>query len=745
MMAADTWARPEQIAASDIAAPLVLTCEHASEQLPEPWQWSASDLRLKGTHWAFDLGAAELTRELASATGAAAVLTRFSRLLIDANRPLEAPTLFRQNAEGKAVELNAQVEPADAERRRSYWRAYHDAVDRLVASSAATVVLAIHSFTPVYEGKRRDFEVGVLFDHAQAEAERMAESMAQAGFAVRLNEPYSGKQGFIYAAHHHATRHAKQALEIELRQDLAVDSAARARLVEATARWSAQLALALLLIVSCWALPAGAAGPSGSLPKSVEGLQIYGVVGSGKIQPLTKLRASLQRTPPKQPQEPAHGDPDALRYLLSAPSGSLPSSIRVASLDSEGKPLAQLQNVALEATPCPEQAPAGHACKITLPIRAVTDRIDAQHPLVRDRSVLAALGGSLVLQRHPDGVELGRLRVAGPRSTAVGDLERYRAQLRFVFVRLAAGGALPVGGDLAGATMLAKAALGRANALWGSCGVSFGPLEQIAVEVVDPPPPFLLAIGCDHGLPASGGRIQLRAGAVRISVPIDKGMLPSAAARRVAAVLRAADFSVVVSDNPRMAAAMYGSTDLLVRSKSGAFATLSRARGQPLSSDATLKACIGSVNLEDGLQHFGDVDASVGTLEERTLIKAHDDHDPRTIDVMLVPGFAHGGRIGESFIGADGGRIRNVVVVDRAGIRANRASFTLAHEIGHVLLDDPGHPDDYGIDTPSRLMDADASDPSAFGPRRLSLAECVRTVRQSGPTAPVPVLKRWPL
>ena len=69
----------------------------------------------------------------------------------------------------------------------------------------------------------------------------------------------------------------------------------------------------------------------------------------------------------------------------------------------------------------------------------------------------------------------------------------------------------------------------------------------------------------------------------------------------------------------------------------------------------------------------------------------------------------------------------------------------LAHELGHVLLDLPGHPDDFGVDRPSDLMDADAADPSIFGPRRLSSAECERAVRQSGPGAAVPLLEPWPL
>ena len=124
--------------------------------------------------------------------------------------------------------------------------------------------------------------------------------------------------------------------------------------------------------------------------------------------------------------------------------------------------------------------------------------------------------------------------------------------------------------------------------------------------------------------------------------------------------------------------------------------------------------------------------------------KAFDDGEPSTLELYVVPSFGGDSRIGESFIFADGGAIKDVVLEDRASLRADRASFTLAHELGHVLLDQPGHPDDFGLDTPTRLMDADAVNASAFGPRRLTIAECERVVRQSGPSSPPRLLSAWP-
>jgi hypothetical protein len=84
-------------------------------------------------------------------------------------------------------------------------------------------------------------------------------------------------------------------------------------------------------------------------------------------------------------------------------------------------------------------------------------------------------------------------------------------------------------------------------------------------------------------------------------------------------------------------------------------------------------------------------------------------------------------------------------MLDRAGIRVRRSSLTLAHELGHVLMNLPGHPDDYGVDTPGLLMDSDAAEESPFGPRRLSLDECARVVRESGPRSKPSLLVEVPI
>ncbi len=501
------------------------------------------------------------------------------------------------------------------------------------------------------------------------------------------------------------------------------------------------------------ALTLAAAVAMGSLSASaVAAPSVYTIDGDGQVRAASASAASLQRRPPARPPSDLsrpHGDPDALRYLLYGAPAEVPSIVDIVSVSATGRVRATLRGVALTAVPCPKPlAPASRMCATTAPIRVVADAVDAAHPLTRERSVEGSLGGGLRIVGAGARV-LASVRIAAPMSLGI---ERLRGRLRFVAVRLSPGGALPLGASAKDLRHVAAAALARVNALWAACGISFGDAADVELTIVDPPPSHLLSVGCEHGLTASGGELRFRVARADatgagepFTVTTEPGMQAPEVARRVARVLRRAGWSASVSDNPRIMAAAGATSDISVRTATGAFARLDAPSAGPLSTDATMTLCIGDVALEDGLSHFTDVDSMVGTREERTLVKAYDDRDPTTIDVYLIPGFARGGRIGESFIGADAGSLRNVVIIDRAGVRSNSASFALAHELGHVLLDDPGHPDDFGVDMPTRLMDADAADGSAFGPRRISLEECQQAIRQSGPDARTPLLTAWPL
>jgi hypothetical protein len=344
-----------------------------------------------------------------------------------------------------------------------------------------------------------------------------------------------------------------------------------------------------------------------------------------------------------------------------------------------------------------------------------------------------------------DGRKAQSVRVGGPRVTAVGPIERLRATLRVHVMRSSREGMPAIGGDASGAKEIARLELERAARLWGQCGIQSGPPSEIDIAVHDPPPPYLLAVGCQSGLPASGGEIRLSVGGRRVHVATRPGETPLEVAGSLSRAIERAGLVGAVSANPRAESFPLPTADVLVQRRDGQLMDVSADGVAPLSSDPSLPVCVGVVDLADGLEHFSNIDASAGTIEERALIKAFEDRDPTTIDVFVVPAFSGSGRIGESFIDGPGASIQNVVIVDRAAIRLGARSFALAHELGHVLLDLAGHPDDFGVDSPSLLMDADATDASIFGPRRLTIADCERALRQSGTNAATPLLRPWPM
>lgn len=215
---------------------VLITCEHASAEFPQPWTLIQEDSWLEGTHWTFDLGARPLARELCETFGTVGVLARFSRLLADPNRPKESDDLFRASADGRPIAMNQRIDAADRDRRLSLWDQYHRTVDSEVERSTAEILLAVHTFTPEYEGVSRPMEVGILFDEEEELAERLGTAIADQGFRAAMNAPYSGKDGLMYSVDRHAKKHGRRALELEVRQDLAVTADARRRIAAAVRR-----------------------------------------------------------------------------------------------------------------------------------------------------------------------------------------------------------------------------------------------------------------------------------------------------------------------------------------------------------------------------------------------------------------------------------------------------------------------------------------------------------------------------
>lgn len=211
---------------------VLLTCEHATNTMPKPFQWHTQDVWLKDTHWAYDLGANDFMIDVARQLGTVGVGARFSRLLCDANRPIASQTLFRTIADGRPIFMNQEMTEDDAQWRLwKYYVPYHQKLGEVANALDPSLVISVHSFSPNYEGEKRPFELGVLCTHNEALANRIADQFQAGGFDVRVNEPWSGKDGFMFSADSVAisSPHSRKAMMLELRNDLAVDFGWRAR------------------------------------------------------------------------------------------------------------------------------------------------------------------------------------------------------------------------------------------------------------------------------------------------------------------------------------------------------------------------------------------------------------------------------------------------------------------------------------------------------------------------------------
>ena len=206
------------------AAPLIFVCDHAANALPDFYGTLGLEAGAFATHIAQDIGAAQVTRALATSYEAPAILARWSRLLIDLNRGTDDPTLVMKLSDGRIIPGNRDADAKEIARRVANFHApYHAAIDAEIVRARETgvipTVISMHSFTPIWKGRRRPWEVGVLWDRDDRLARPLLAALARAGFVTGDNEPYSGEleNDCLYR---HGTMNGLPHVLIEIRQDL---------------------------------------------------------------------------------------------------------------------------------------------------------------------------------------------------------------------------------------------------------------------------------------------------------------------------------------------------------------------------------------------------------------------------------------------------------------------------------------------------------------------------------------------
>lgn len=208
-------------------SPYVLVCEHAGKRLPRALGdlgLSAADLE---AHIAWDIGAENVSRRLSRLIDAPLALQRYSRLAYDCNRPPESPSAIPDVSEATEIPGNKGLDKeAKLARIEAIYRPFHAGVSALLDIRAVagqdTIVITIHSFTPVFMGKKRNLDVGVLYDREPDFATRLIKQFPNV--VARLNEPYSAKDGVLHCLNLHAYARGLPHAMVEIRNDLIADA-----------------------------------------------------------------------------------------------------------------------------------------------------------------------------------------------------------------------------------------------------------------------------------------------------------------------------------------------------------------------------------------------------------------------------------------------------------------------------------------------------------------------------------------
>jgi predicted N-formylglutamate amidohydrolase len=232
----------------DGQSPYFLTCDHASARIPRKLGSlgvAAEDLQ---RHIAWDIGAAGVAVKLARALDAFAILSGYSRLVIDCNRRPGIPESIVRMSEATRIPGNevVTVEEATARARELFHR-YHNRIrielDTRRAQQRHTMLISVHSFTPTFHGVPRPWHAGVLYNRdARLATELLQRLRTEHRLVIGDNEPYAVGDNTDYTIPVHGEQRGLLHVGIELRQDLVATAAGQSE-------WAERLARALVSIV----------------------------------------------------------------------------------------------------------------------------------------------------------------------------------------------------------------------------------------------------------------------------------------------------------------------------------------------------------------------------------------------------------------------------------------------------------------------------------------------------------------
>ena len=219
-----------EIVNGDSDALFLFVCDHASSRLPRALGTLGLAPAEIASHIGWDIGAAELARRLAATFAAPLVLTGYSRLVLDCNRPLASEGSIPRVSAGIGIAGNAALSAAEQlQRQATLFHPYHRAIaavlDRRRERNLPTALLAIHSFTPDYPGESRPWHVDFAYHRDRRLAGLLIDAFDVPGILVGDNLPYAVEDDSDYTIPVHGENRGLPHVLVEIRQDTLADAA----------------------------------------------------------------------------------------------------------------------------------------------------------------------------------------------------------------------------------------------------------------------------------------------------------------------------------------------------------------------------------------------------------------------------------------------------------------------------------------------------------------------------------------
>ena len=208
------------------ASPFFLTCDHAGKIIPKSLGRLGIPESELDRHIAWDIGIAAVSEQIANALDTTVVMQVYSRLVIDCNRDPLVPSSIAEISESTPIPGNMNLDPAGRRaRQREILEPYHARIahelERRAETNRETVIVTMHSFTPIFKDESRPWHVGVLYNRDTVLAGIFLDLFRQEpGLVVGDNQPYFVSDLTDYTIPVHGEKRSLPHVEIEIRQDL---------------------------------------------------------------------------------------------------------------------------------------------------------------------------------------------------------------------------------------------------------------------------------------------------------------------------------------------------------------------------------------------------------------------------------------------------------------------------------------------------------------------------------------------